>query len=466
MENKERSGRHGTAVLAVRIAAIAAAGALFCYYVASNAAAYKWHMFIVPFIALAGFTAVFTACVPRLIGALSGKNDLPLIEGGKKAERMRSFALICVFALILHIVTTLVGIAAFRILNESARELNLLTVWEKAWMKSNTDARHYINIAENWYASSGDDEVLIVFLPFFPILIRAFNFVIKNSFYSAQLLNTVAVMLTAGMTYLTLEPVIGTKRSKTAAFICLLLPGAIFLNSPMTEPLFMLFSVCAFFFMQKKKFLIAGIFTAFAGFTRSLGVLLAIPIAIVGIDNIVGLIREKKRWGAALTTLIIGLVISTFGTLGYLAVNYSVHGDPLKFFEFQWEHWHQKTCFFFDTPRYMLRYLRTSLTDKPENFYSLWLPNLLAIFGSLAIMLPKAKKLPAAYTVFFLCYYAVSVGCTWLLSPVRYLCAALPVTAAIGLSCDKKWKTAVIFTILAALYITYTFFYMARLGIY
>lgn len=466
METKTKRTGYDAAVLAVRIAAAVAAGAVFCYYVATNAAKYKWYDFIVPFIALAAFTVLFAAAVPRIINAFTGKGDMPFIGDRNKVRHIRTFVLICIFALMIHIITGLFGVLVFKMMKASAKTQSILTIWQKAWMKSNTDAGHYINIAENWYAKTGDDEVLIVFLPFFPILIRIFNFVIKNSFYSAQLINTIAVMLTAGMTYLTLDPILGEKRSRAAAFVYLLLPGAIFLNSPMTEPLFMLFSVCAFYTMQKRRFISAGVFVALAGFTRSLGVLLAIPVAVSGLDTVVGLIRGKKRWGGVLAKLLLGLVISTFGTLGYLAVNYSIHGDPLKFFEFQWKHWHQKACFFFDTPRYMLHYLSTSFTDKPENFYSLWLPNLLAIFGSLAIMIPKARKLPAAYTVFFLCYFAVSVGCTWLLSPVRYLCAALPVAAAVGISCDKKWKTALIFTVLSGLYAVYTCFYMARLGIY
>ena len=81
-------------------------------------------------------------------------------------------------------------------------------------------------------------------------------------------------------------------------------------------------------------------------------------------------------------------------------------------------------------------------------------------------MAPKARKLPASYTAYFLCYFAVSVGCTWLLSSVRYLSAAFPIIAALGIACSNRLKTALLTLLLAAVYIIYTIMYMQRIGIY
>ena len=60
----------------------------------------------------------------------------------------------------------------------------------------------------------------------------------------------------------------------------------------------------------------------------------------------------------------------------------------------------------------------------------------------------------------------MATGCTWLLSSVRYMSALLPLVAAISLGFDKKWKTAIIFTILVACYIAYMTFYMLRWSVY
>lgn len=467
-ENGSANSRKSTfnSVNIVRYIAVLAAAVIFAVYAFGHENEYSWYEFIPALLALALFTGIFIAAVPRLISLLSG-GDLIVPTAVRRGVRFRNFLLIAFGALALHLLTYIVGAALFSVNNgEGDLMTRIAQNWSSAWMKPNTDAQHYINIAENWYRADGDERLLLVFFPMFPLCIRAFNIVFRDSYVSAFVINSIAAALASGMTYLTLLPVLGSKRSKAAAFIALLLPGAIFFNSPMTEPLFLLFSLCGFFFMQKRNYIAAGLFTALAGFTRSLGVLLAVPIALVGIGHIVGLVREKKPAGRTAALLIAGLFISILGTLGYLAINWSLHGDPLKFLEFQRDNWYQQACPFFDTPRYMINYLLLLIKDKPDNVISLWIPGLIAVFGSLALMLCKARKLPASYTVYFLCYFAVSIGCTWLLSSVRYLCAAVPLIAAIADSCDKRWKTAVIMLCLVPVYIVYVSMYMRWMAIY
>ena len=465
MENERTEKRRSPAVLIMSVCVVCVAAAVFAAYVKYNFGIYSWYQFAAPFAALALFTAALVLAMPRIVSAISGDDDLPYPAAREKAT-VRRFVLICLAALALHICTSLLGMLLFRLVSEGAEALSFETLWKRSWMKSNTDARHYIFIAENWYTNEGDDALLIVFFPLFPLFIRVFNLITHNSFYSAQIINAAATALTAGFTYVTLIPVIGEKRARIGAFVYLLLPGAIFLNSPMSEPLFMLFSVLVFNSVQKRRFILAGIFTALAGFTRSLGVLLAVPVALTGLGLIVKLIKERKPFAGTLGRVLLGLAISTFGTLGYLYINYNINGDPFKFLEFQWSNWNQKASPFFDTPRYFLHYIKYSVINKPANLVSLWIPGLIAIFGSLLLILVKTKKLPAAYTVFFLCYYAVAVGCTWLLSSVRYLCAALPLTAAIAHSCDKRYKTVPVFILLFVLYLSYMLMYMKRMGIY
>lgn len=455
-----------TAILVLRLAALAAAAGVFTAYAFKNAAGLDAADLAMPLAALICFTFVFIAAAPNIVRAVTGEERPSFAEEEPKG-RWGTFALICLCALALHVVTGLAGAFLYRGLGDFiSRDADIVSAWRASWMKLNTDAGHYLNIAENWYVKEGNDRLLIVFLPMFPVLIRGLNSIVHDSFISAQIINAAATALASGMTYITLIPAIGEKRSKAAAFIALLLPGAIFMNSPMTEPLFMLFSVCAFFFMQKRRWIAAGIFTAFAGFTRSLGVLLAVPLAFMGLCELIRLIRAKQGVRGTLIRLVTGLVISVLGTLAYLAINYQIHGEALKFFEFQWSNWHQKACPFFDTPRYILDRAIQSVPVNMGTFCSLWLPELIAIFGSLAIMGAAAKRLPAAYVIYFLCYYAVAIGCTWLLSAVRYLCAALPLIAAVALPCSKPRRTAVVFAVLIPLYAAYMLMYMERLGIY
>lgn len=451
------------AVLIVRILAAAVAAGGFTLYALAHKG-FKPADFVLPVVTLGLFVLIFITAAPKLVDLIVGDSSIENLELNASRRAWRNFFIICIAALVLHIALGIIGTLIFKTFNSyGASVKDAFKLWRSSWMKGNTDAGHYLKIAENWYAKDGNDRLLIVFLPMLPVLIRAFNLVFHDSFISAQIINAIATALASGMVYMTLLPIIGSRRSKVGAFVSILLPGMIFMNSPMSEPLFLLFTACAFFFMQRKQFVLSGIFVACAGFTRSLGVIAAVPLALVGIGHIVRLMRDKKPWGKTFALLAVGLVISTFGTLGYLYINYSIHGDALKFFEFQSSNWHQNFNPFFDTTRYMLNYaVRYYQQGSIEKLVSLWVPGLIAIFGSLILIEAKAKKLPASYTVYFLAYFAVAIGCTWLLSAMRYISAALPVTVSIAHCANKKWKTAALFIILAALYLGYTYMYMMR----
>ena len=461
--NKKRGS---AAVNAVRYLAIVFAAAFFGVYAFSHESDLEWYDLIAPLVTLALFTGVFIAAAPRLVRLVSGEGDFSPAEA-RGTRRLRSFFLIMLGALILHAALYLLGVFFLSVYwGEGDILTRMGSNMRIAWMKNNTDAKHYLSIAENWYLTTGDERLFIVFFPMFPLLIRCANLIFGDSYLSATVINAIAVMLTAGMIYLTFEPIMGDRRAKCGAFLSMLLPGAIFMNSPMTEPLFMLFTVCGFFFLQKRNYILAGLFTACAGFTRSLGVLLAVPMLLVGIGHIVSLKKQKQPAGETVFALILGLILSTAGTVAYLAVNYAVHGDAFKFLEYQYENWSQEASPFIDTPRYMIQRIGMDYLRYPINVISLWVPQLIAIFASLILMLSKAKKLPFSYTAYFLCYFAVSIGCTWLLSGVRYLCAAIPVVAALALVCDKKWKAWTVFTLTALCYIVYLAMYMRQMQIY
>ena len=469
MENvsiKKRITARNAAIAAIGTAAAAVAAALFLSYIKTNSANYQKYEFILPFITLALFVLVFIMSLPGLVDTLCGKDEefARFAEGAR--NRTASFFKIVVFAAGIHLLTYLIGLAVYAMLRPEVFGDPSFSFLRTAWMKQNTDAGHYINIAENGYRASGDDRLLIVFFPMLPYCIRLFNLVFNDSYISATVINMIAVSLSSGMIYLTFIPIMGEDRSKAAAVFALLLPGAIFMNSPMTEPLFLLFSVTGFFFLQRRRYVLAGVFTALAGFTRSLGVLLAVPISLVGIGHIVRLIKERKPIEETLIRLLVGLIISVFGTLAYLYINYSLHGDPFKFLEYQWENWNQKACPFYDSPRYMLTQMLMTLETRPSNIYSLWAPQFIAISGSLILMAIKARRLPSEYNAYFLCYFAVAIGCTWLLSSVRYLSAAIPVIAAFGLMAGSKAKRATLYILLSLAYLAYLVMYMLRLNVY
>ena len=163
------------------------------------------------------------------------------------------------------------------------------------------------------------------------------------------------------------------------------------------------------------------------------------PIAIEGIGEAVYLLRNKQKAGGTILRLVGGLGISCTGTGAYLLINKLVTGNAFMFSVYQKSNWSQSIGYFFDTPRYMYAHAaHYASSGDYAHLLVFALPTLAVIFASLIIYLIRAKRLPASFNAYFLAYFVIAIGCTWLLSAVRYICVLVPFIAAIALLPKKK----------------------------
>ena len=193
----------------------------------------------------------------------------------------------------------------------------------------------------------------------------------------------------------------------------------------MSESLFLLCCVGCLYFHRTHRWPLAWVLGAYASFTRSLGLMLVAPLCM---ELIRSRSRDVRQW---LTVLMVPL-----GFVVYCYINYTVAGDPFRFMEYQSNHWYQNLYLFFNTPAYMIDYVLGGAD--PRTILGMWIPNLLYIYGSLLVVGAAAKRLSPAYTAWFIAYYAIAIGATWLMSGPRYLiaCPALPV--ALGLLTKRR----------------------------
>lgn len=456
------------ATLILRYCIIVLAAALFLSYCAPRLKQPAFEELMISALCLALFTYIAFLAAPRLIEALAG-TEAPIARGRK--GMLKRFLTICGAVIVIRLIITLIGCWMYGEMGQGVG-MHGAELYRSAWHKLNTDAPHYFNIADNWYTANGDDRLLIVFFPMFPIFIRIFNVIFHDNFVSAMVINTIASCLCGGFMYELMLRQLPKRQALFATLFVFVLPGAIFQCSAMTEPLFMLFSVLCFYFLADRRFVPAGVAAAFAGFTRSVGLLLALPIAIEGISAIVKAYRTNERAeGAKLIGIVAAsLVISTLGTLGYLYINYSVTGNPFQFMIHQSEHWYQELGFFFDTPAYQLNrflsYIGSGDIQKLNTAIALFLAGIVTTFASLLIMLPNIKRMRASYSWYFLVYFAVAIGCTWLLSAPRYMSALVPINMSLGMMCKKNSVTAVIAAVNIILMIAYLYAYMMRFQVF
>lgn len=146
-----------------------------------------------------------------------------------------------------------------------------------------------------------------------------------------------------------------------------------------------------------------------------------------------------------------GLLTSALCFAAYCYINWRVAGNPFQFLIYQREHWNQRTGLFFSTAAYQTDYLLRCLRSGGwRDALGLWLPNLIACFAALGLLAAAAPKLRASQTAWFLAYYIVAVGATWLLSAPRYLLVLLPVPLALA-QCTQKRTANLVLTALSAL---------------
>ena len=84
----------------------------------------------------------------------------------------------------------------------------------------------------------------------------------------------------------------------------------------------------------------------------------------------------------------------------------------------------------------------TAVEGNLRQLFGLWLPNLAYSFGALGLMAAAAKRLRPSYTAYFLAYFVVAIGATWLLSAPRYLAACFPLALALAALADTRRKDA------------------------
>jgi hypothetical protein len=183
------------------------------------------------------------------------------------------------------------------------------------------DAVWYLRIAESGYAGS---EARAAFFPLYPLAVRALATPFGAS-PAALLAAAYVVALAAFLGALTLlhrlvELELGRPLARPALLLLAVFPGALYFGAPYSESLFLLLAVGAFYAARTGRFAWAGACAAGAAATRSAGVLLMLPLAIVWWGT-----RERRARDAA------WLLLAPLGLGAFALFLGLAEGDALGF---------------------------------------------------------------------------------------------------------------------------------------
>jgi hypothetical protein len=160
-----------------------------------------------------------------------------------------------------------------------------LARWDSVW---------YLAIANDGYPA--DDVRRTAFFPLYPLLLRAANAVIGRPVIAGALVSlacfAVALVVLHRLTALEL----GAPAARTTVWALALFPGAVFFTAVYSEALYLALSVGCVYAARTGRWAWAGALGALGATTRSAGVLLVVPLAILWLTRADG---GRRRAGDA-----------------------------------------------------------------------------------------------------------------------------------------------------------------------
>lgn len=421
-----------------------------------------------------GFAWLLLRYVPQFLRALSGNEQPLLTEDGLRMRRKASWGelfLILFYLLLFRIAVMAVAYAIHNAVNGYTG--TFITV-QRLWA-SYSDAPHYLSIAAKGYLSEGAstnyEYLNLVFLPFYSYCVRIVSWFGINLVRSGFMISNGAAMCGAVVLYLLVKMDYGRACAGRSVVYYCILPAACLLFATMSDGLFFFLSVLAMYCVRKEKYWLASICAALAAYTRLLGIVLIVPIAIEYVSYLVSKRRldpHPNLLAAVLRVLNgVSLILIPLAFSLYLLQNYMISGNAFQFLIYQQENWSQSFAPFFNTAGYQTDYLVNAfLNHDYESALALWIPNILYVFGSLGLILATMKRMRASYVGYFIAYFFMSVSASWLLSAPRYLTCCFPVIIAVAMLTDKRRVNVPVMLLSITCFVLYLYAFIARYPVY
>jgi hypothetical protein len=191
-----------------------------------------------------------------------------------------------------------------------------LARWDSVW---------YLRIADSGY---GDSAPRAAFFPLYPLLVRGVGTAFGGS-HAALLMASYLVSLAAFVAALVLlhrltELELGRRLAPPVLLLLAVFPAAVYFGAPYSESLFLLLAVGAFYSARTGHWAWAGACAGLASGTRSAGLLLLLPLALIWWSS-----RPRRSRDAA------WLLLAPLGIVAYAAWLGLVEGDALRFLDVQ-----------------------------------------------------------------------------------------------------------------------------------
>jgi len=311
------------------------------------------------------------------------------------------------------------------------------------------DAPHYIYLAQHWYTNQGDAANLIVFFPFYPILIRLITFNFSYTSLSALIVANVASIAAVVYLFKLVKLDYSDSVAKKAVLFLVVFPTAYFMSAPYTESIFLALAIASLYYARYGRWALAASLGFFASLTRITGLIL-VPVLAVEYFH-------QKNWKLKMADLrLLWLSLPAIGFLVYLGINFEVTGNLFAFIRIQDVHFYES---FQPLAGWISALSWASNSSYPSSLTIGYAEIVFAVFSYLMIVLAYMVKLRPSYLVYMLLAWMVALAPGFWISVPRYILCMFPLFLALGLVSTKKSVTIAIVAVFAAglLFFTWLF---------
>lgn len=151
------------------------------------------------------------------------------------------------------------------------------------------DAVWYVDIAEVGYPT--DYPPRTAFFPLYPVLLRIGGWLVGSPMVAGLLLSFACAFVGAMLFHRLTDRELGRPAANAATWALLAFPGSMWFTAVYSEGLFLLLSVGCLLAARQNAWLLAGVLGALASATRSAGVVLMVPLALIAWDQY----RQRPR---------------------------------------------------------------------------------------------------------------------------------------------------------------------------
>jgi len=192
------------------------------------------------------------------------------------------------------------------------------------------DVHWYWQIAKFGYTNRAQNGLQrdTAFFPAFPLLIRAFNLAIPDTYLAGMVATNLCLVLSAFLLYRLVEARHGRDAAKRAVLLLLVYPWSFIFSAMYTESLFLASVLGAFYFGERERWSLAGLCAAVTGATRVLGFSVVVGLLV--------LYLEKRRWSwRGIRPGVLGIGLSVLGPGLQMLFLWKRFGDPFLFLHSQ-----------------------------------------------------------------------------------------------------------------------------------